>query len=193
MNPTVDTYFQKTTKWRQAQVQLREICLQCGLTETMKWGKPCYTLDGKNVAILMPFKAYCALMFFKGALLQDPAGLLVQAGENTQAARQLRFTTAEEIAERKDTIVAYLREAIAAERAGKEVKRKATKDYPVPEEFRTALDRDPELKSAFEGLTPGRQRAYLLHFASAKQSKTRTARVEKHIPRILAGLGLDDR
>lgn len=191
-SPKVDAYLARTKSWKDEQLRLRDLLLDLDLSEDLKWGKPCYAWEGKNVAILQPFKAYCALMFFKGALLEDPEGLLVAPGANSQAGRQLRFESEEEVAEREAVVRAYVGEAVAAEQAGRTVPRKETADYPVPDELRARLEADPKLKAAFEGLTPGRQRAYLLHFSGAKQSKTRAARVEKAAPRILQGKGLND-
>lgn len=193
MNEKVDAYLGKVKKWRTELEMLRKICLDCGLEEEVKWGKPCYTFGKGNVVIIIGFKAYCALMFFKGALLNDPEGLLVRAGEHTQAARQLRFGSSEEIRELESSIKAYVQEAVAVEKAGLQVELKKPADFAVPEELQSALDADPNLQEAFSALTPGRQRAYLMYFGSAKQAKTRTSRVEKHIPRIMAGKGMDDR
>lgn len=191
-NPKIDAYIAKAKAWREETVALREIALGCGLTEELKWGKPCYSFGGSNVAIIQGFKAYCALLFCKGALLKDAAGILVRPGENTQAARQARFTNAREIAEQADLLKAYLREAIAAEKAGTQVRYKETAEFAVPEELTAMMKKVPELKKAFAALTPGRQRGYLLYFAGAKQSATRTARIEKCRERILAGKGLQD-
>jgi uncharacterized protein YdeI (YjbR/CyaY-like superfamily) len=172
--------------------RLREILLDSGLDEELKWGQPCYALDGKNVALIHGFKAYCAVLFHKGALLKDVKGVLIQQTKNVQAARQLRFTSVKDVAGIEKTLRAYLREAIANERAGLKVPFKKTEDFELPEELESQLATNARLKAAFAALTPGRQRAYIFHFSQPKQSKTRAARVEKHLPRILQGLGLDD-
>jgi len=193
MNPNVDFFFQKADKWQTAFETLRTFLLDCQLTEELKWGKPCYTVQGSNVVLIHGFKEYCALLFHKGALLQDPNNLLIQQTANVQAARQLRFTNLQEIVEREATIKAYIDEAIAVEKAGLEVNFKETTEFTVPEELVNKFDEDPDLRAAFEALTPGRQRGYLLYFSGAKQSKTRTARVEKSIQKILDGKGYNDR
>ena len=192
MNPKVDAWLAKAKKWRPEMEALRTLLLETRLSEEIKWGKPCYTLNGKNVVLILPLKNYCALLFSKGALLDNTSGLLIQPTENTQAARQLRISSTEEIRKHRRAIQAILAQAIAVEEAGLEVALKKTSDYTVPEEFQSQLDAKPRLRTAFAALTPGRQRAYLLHFAGAKQSKTRPSRVEKCIPRILEGKGLDD-
>lgn len=192
MNPKVDFYFDKNEKWQKELEQLRVIVLDCGLTEELKWGTPCYTYQNKNIVLLHVFKEYCAILFFKGALLNDADGILIQQTENTQATRQIRFTHVREIGKLKATIKAYIYEAIEVEKAGLEVKLKKSTDLVFPEEFQHQLDSNPALKAAFEALTPGRQRAYHLYFSAAKQSKTRALRVEKYIPQILRGKGLDD-
>lgn len=192
MNPKVDWFFNKDTQWKEAFAELREIALESGLTEELKWGHPCYTLKGKNVFLIHGFKDYCALLFHKGVLLKDGAGLLVQQTENVQGARQMRFRSLKEIEALERTIKAYIHEAAEVERQGLKVPMKKTTDFPMPEEFKQALREMPGLKKAFNALTPGRQHGYLLHFAAAKQAKTRLARIEKHVDRILAGLGLDD-
>jgi uncharacterized protein YdeI (YjbR/CyaY-like superfamily) len=192
MNPKVDFFFEKDSKWQKEYKLLRSIVLDCGLTEELKWGQPCYMYDNTNIVVIHGFKEYCALLFFKGALLNDPEGILIQQTENVQAARQIRFTSAKEITGMKATIRAYLYEAIEVEKAGLKVKLKKTAEFPMPEEFRKKLDKRPVLEKAFYALTPGRQRAYLLHFSQPKMAKTREARVEKAIPQILKGLGLDD-
>jgi uncharacterized protein YdeI (YjbR/CyaY-like superfamily) len=192
MNPKVDEFMSKEQKWREEFEKLRTICLDRGLTEEFKWGKPCYTFQKNNIAILQGFKEYCALMFFKGALLHDPDGVLIKPGEHTQAGRQIRFTNVREIAEMEPILKAYISEAIEVEKAGLEVDLKKTTEYTIPEEFQKELDERPALKAAFEALTPGRQRAYILYFSAPKQSKTRVSRVEKHMPRILDGKGLND-
>lgn len=191
-NPKVDWYFNKAGQWQEEQEKLRGIALGTGLTEVLKWGCPCYRSQGKNVVLIHAFKDYCALLFPKGALLSDPHGLLVQQTENVQSARQLRFTSLREIKKLEPVIRAYIEEAADVERAGLKVPLKKTSQFKMPDEFREKLEAMPKLKAAFEALTPGRQRGYLLHFAQAKQAKTRTARVEKYIPHILAGKGLDD-
>jgi uncharacterized protein YdeI (YjbR/CyaY-like superfamily) len=192
MNPKVDFYFDKAEKWRKEIEQLRKIVLDCGLMEELKWGCPCYTFQQSNVVLIHVFKEYCALLFFKGALLNDAHGILVQQTENVQSARQIRFTNLREIVEMKDILKAYIYEAVAVEEAGLKVKLKKTSDFAIPEEFQKKLDKMPALKTAFEALTPGRQRAYLFYFSSAKQPKTREARVEKYMQQILDGKGLDD-
>jgi uncharacterized protein YdeI (YjbR/CyaY-like superfamily) len=192
MNPKVDFYFNKARKWQEEIVQLRKIVLSCGLTEELKWGVPCYTFEKRNIVLIHVFKEYCALLFFKGVLLKDPNGILVQQTKNVQSARQIRFTNIREIAKLKTVVTAYVKEAIAVEKSGLQVKYKKTADFEIPEEFQTKLDEVPALKTAFAELTPGRQRAYLFYFAAAKLSKTRAARVEKCMPQILIGKGLDD-
>ncbi|MGF7041412.1 YdeI/OmpD-associated family protein [Mucilaginibacter lappiensis] len=192
MNPKVDFYFNKAGKWREELEQLRTIILDCGLAEELKWGCPCYTFQQSNIVLIHVFKEYCALLFFKGALLNDAHGMLIQQTENVQAARQIRFTNVREIVEMKPILKAYIFEAIEVEKAGLKVILKKTAEFAVSEEFQNKLDKIPALKTAFEALTPGRQRAYMLHFSSPKQSKTREARVEKYIPQILSGKGLDD-
>ena len=192
MNPKVDFYFNKAQKWHDEVEKLRTIVLDCGLNEELKWGQPCYTLNGNNVVLIHDFKEYCALLFFKGALLNDTHGILVQQTENVQVTRQIRFTDLREIMEQEAIIKAHIFEAIEVEKAGLKVEMKKTEDFPVPQEFQYKLNHIPALKTAFEALTPGRQRGYLLHFAQPKQSKTREARVEKYIPQILDGKGLMD-
>ena len=178
--------------WRDEMTALRHIVCDCGLTEEVKWGQPCYTLDGANVVLIHGFKDYCALLFMKGALMKDPESLLIQQTRNVQSARQIRFTGLAEIVARRAVLKTYVEEAIAAEKAGLKVEKKPTADFPRPEELLTRFAASAALKSAFEALTAGRQRAYLLHFASAKQAKTREARIDKCAPLILAGKGLDD-
>ena len=192
LNPQVDEYLRKAKKWQEESKKLRNIILECGLTEESKWGKPCYTFQGSNVVIIQGFKEYCALLFCKGALLKDANRILIQQTENVQAARQLRFTNAREIAAMEAILKAYIREAVEVEKAGLEVKHKKTSEFAVPAELQTKLDTTPAFKKAFEALTPGRQRAYLLYFAGPKQSKTREARIEKYTPRILKGRGPND-
>jgi uncharacterized protein YdeI (YjbR/CyaY-like superfamily) len=191
-NPKVDWFFDKDTQWQKEYEKLRKIILSCGLTEELKWGCPCYAFDDSNIVLIHGFKEYCAILFFKGALLADPDGILVQQTENVQSARQVRFTSVQQIAQMERTVKAYVYEAIEVERAGLQVKYKKTEDFKVPEEFQTKLDKIPGLKTAFDALTPGRQRAYIFYFSQAKQSKTRAARVEKYLKQILAGKGLDD-
>lgn len=192
MNPKVDFYFTKANKWQEEYNHLRMLVLDCGLNEELKWGVPCYTYQNANVVLIHGFKEYCALLFHKGALLKDPKGLLIQQTENVQAARQLRFTSVQEINKHKSTIKAYIKEAIAIEKAGLKVPLKTTSEFKIPEEFQQELDQNPGLKTAFKSLTPGRQRAYLLYFSSAKQSATRQSRIQKYLPQILKGKGLDD-
>jgi uncharacterized protein YdeI (YjbR/CyaY-like superfamily) len=190
--PKLDGYFRKPKKWQEELRKLRAIALDRQLTEDVKWRLPCYTLGKSNVVILQEFKEYCALMFFKGALLKDANGILVKVGQNTQAARQVRFTGVREIVELEPVLKAYIDEAIELEKAGAKVTFKKTSEFIVPDEFQSRLDENPALKAAFKALTPGRQRAYILHFSAPKQSKTRTSRVEKSMQQILDGKGLDD-
>src|ERR1700758_326763 len=192
LNPQVDEYLKSTKKWQEESKKLRKIVLDCGLTEESKWGKPCYTFQGSNVVIIQGFKEYCALLFCKGALLKDANRILIQQTENVQAARQLRFTNAREIAETEPILKAYIHEAVEVEKAGLEVSYKKTSEFAVPAELQTKLDATPALKKAFAALTPGRQRGYLLYFAAPKQSKTREARIKKYTPQILKGQGLND-
>jgi len=192
MNPEVDWFFNKKTKWQEAYDELRQIVLACKLSEELKWGCPCYTYNKNNVVLIHGFKDYCALLFMKGAILKDAKKILVQQTENVQAARQLRFTGNAEIIKMKSVIKLYIKEAITVEKAGLTVELKRTAEYKMPEEFQTVLNEMPELKTAFKKLTPGRQRGYLLHFSSAKQVKTREARIEKYLQKILDGKGLDD-
>jgi uncharacterized protein YdeI (YjbR/CyaY-like superfamily) len=192
MNPQVDAFLKRQDKWRAEFEKLREIFLDSGLTEELKWGQPCYALDGKNVALMHGFKEYCAILFNKGALLPDPKGVLIQQTKNVQAARQIRFTSVQEVTRLEKTVKAYLRKAIEIERAGLKVKFKKTEELELPEELESRLAANAKLKAAFAALTPGRQRGYIFHFAQPKLSTTRAARVKKHTPRILKGLGLDD-
>jgi uncharacterized protein YdeI (YjbR/CyaY-like superfamily) len=192
-NPAVDPWFSKAKKWQAEIAVLREILLDVDLDEQLKWGKPTYTVDGANIVLIMPLKDTCTLLFMKGALLEDPKGLLVQPGENSQSARQMRFTSAAEITKLKATIKRYLKNAIAAEKAGLKVDFKKSADLVYPKEFQDKLDRNSALREAFSKLTPGRQRQYHLYFTGAKQSTTRESRVEKAIPLILDGMGLNDR
>ena len=191
-NPKVDFFFKKTGKWQKEFRKLRTIILGCGLTEELKWGKPCYAFQQSNVVLIHGFREYCALLFMKGALLKDAKGILIQLTENVQAARQVRFTNIREIAKMEPILKGYIKEAIETEKAGLEVNFKKTSEFKIPEEFQNKLDAIPALRTAFEGLTPGRQRGYLLYFSGAKQSKTRQSRVEKCMPQILKGKGLND-
>jgi uncharacterized protein YdeI (YjbR/CyaY-like superfamily) len=192
MNPKVDGFFRKAKKWREEFEKLRMVCLDCGLTEELKWGKPCYTYQDSNIVLIHGFKEYCALLFMKGALLKDAKAILIQQTENVQAARQIRFTNVRQIVQTEPILKAYIKEAIQAEKAGLEVKYKDTSEFVIPEEFQIRLDESPSLKTAFEALTPGRKRGYILYFSGAKQSKTREARIEKCVRRILNGKGLND-
>lgn len=192
MNPKVDSVISKEKKWQKEFETLRETILDCGLTEELKWGQPCYTFENANVVLIHGFKEYCALLFFKGALLKDTKGILVQQTENVQASRQIRFTDPQQIVKMKATLKSYIKEAIKVEKSGVKVEFKKTTEFTVPDEFQDKLSKMPALKTAFNALTPGRQRAYLLYFSAAKQSKTRVSRVEKYIPQILAGKGMDD-
>ena len=191
MNPKVDWFFKKG-QWQEEFEKLRTIVLDCGLTEELKWGCPCYTFQKRNIVLMHGFKDYCALLFFKGALLQDAKGILIQQTENVQAARQIRFTNVREIIKLKTVLQAYIKEAIEVERAGVKVNLKKTAEFKMPDEFKKKLAESPGLKRAFNALTPGRQRGYLLYFSSARQSKTREARIEKSVPQILEGKGLND-
>ena len=192
MNPKVDAFLRAQKRWRAEFTKLRAIILACDLSEDLKWGQPCYSLDGKNIILMHAFKEYCAVLFHKGALLKDPKGILIQQTKNVQAARQIRFTSLQDVVKVEKTLKAYIREAIAVEKAGLKVPFRRTKDFEMAEELERKLDESRELRAAFEALTPGRQRGYLLYFSQAKQAKTREARVDKCIPRILDGLGLDD-
>ena len=192
MNSLVSKVHGKQKRWSAEFAALRQLCLASGLNEELKWGQACYDLDGGNVVLIHGFKDYCALLFMKGALLKDPKGILIQQTKNVQSARQIRFVSVADINKQKAAVKAYLREAIAVEKSGAKVQKKSVAQFDVPEEFLKPLDDDPKLAEAFYALTPGRQKGYLLHFAAAKQSATRAARVEKHVPRILKGLGLDD-
>lgn len=191
-NPKVDFFFDEAKKWQAELEIMRTIALDCQLTEELKWGVPCYTYKESNVVLIHAFKEYCAFLFFKGALLKDTDGILIQQSENVQAARQIRFTNLKEIVELKDILKTYIYQAIEIEKAGLKVELKKTSEFAVSEEFQQKLDEMPNLQKAFHALTPGRQRAYLLHFSQPKQSKTREARVEKNIPNILDGKGLND-
>jgi len=192
MNPKVDFFFTKAQKWQAEFEKLRTIILDCGLTEELKWGQPCYTFQKSNIVLIHGFKEYCAVLFMKGALLQDTEGILIQQTENVQAARQIRFTNVREIIKMEPILKAYIHEAIELEKAGLKVPLKKSTEFKVPDEFQNKLDKIPALKTAFDGLTPGRQRAYLLYFSAPKQSKTRELRIEKSMPQILNGKGLND-
>ncbi len=191
-NPLVSKVHGKEKRWSAEYAALRQLCLASGLNEELKWGQACYDLNGSNVVVIHGFKAYCALLFFKGALLKDPKGILIQQTKNVQAARQIRFTSLAEIEKQRAAVTDYLRAAIAVEKSGAKVEMKSAAQFAVPGEFQKRLDDDPAVAKAFRALTPGRQKGYLLYFAGAKQSATRAARVEKHAPRILKGLGLND-
>jgi len=192
MNPKVDFFFSKDTKWQKEYEKLRTIILDCGLTEELKWGCPCYTFEDTNIVLIHGFKEYCAVLFFKGALLGDPNGILVQQTKNVQSARQVRFTNVREIVKMEKILKAYIYEAIEVERTGLKVKFKKTSDFKTPDEFQKQLDKKPALKKAFDALTPGRQRQYIFYFSQPKQSKTRESRVEKYTKQILSGKGLND-
>jgi uncharacterized protein YdeI (YjbR/CyaY-like superfamily) len=192
MNPKVDGYLRKAKKWQAELEKLRMIILDCQLTEELKWGKPCYTFQKSNIVIIIPLKEYCALMFCKGALLNDANGILIKPGENTQAGRWIKFTAVREIVEMETILKAYIYEAIEVEKAGLKVNFKKTTEFIIPEEFQNKLDEIPALKTAFDALTPGRQRAYILYFSAPKQSKTRESRVGKCMQQILNGKGLND-
>ncbi len=192
MNPKVDRFIQSSDQWQAEYKKLRAILLDSPLTEELKWGVPCYTFQDKNVVLMHGFKEYCALLFVKGAVLKDTVGLLIQQTENVQSARQIRFTSVDEIDEMEHILKAYIHEAIEAEKAGLKVEMKKTAEFKMPDEFKSKLEEMPTLRAAFEALTPGRQRAYLLYFSAPKQSKTREARIEKSIQPILNGKGLND-
>lgn len=192
MNPKVDAFISKADKWQKEYEKMREIALDCGLQEALKWGCPCYMYQNGNVVLIHGFKDYCAYLFFKGALLSDPEDILIQQTKNVQAGRQIRFTNAKEIVKLESALRAYIYEAIELERAGLKVRLKKTSEYKMPEELQQKLKKMPSLKKAFEALTPGRQRAYIFYFSSARQSKTREARIEKYVKQILKGKGLDD-
>ena len=192
MNPKVDWFFSQDTQWQKEYEKLRKIILDCGLIEELKWGCPCYTFENTNIVLIHGFKEYCALLFFKGALLNDPNGILIQQTKNVQSARQIRFTNAKEIVKMEKILKAYVYEAIEVERAGLKVKLKKTSEFKAPEEFQKRLDKNTTLKKAFDALTPGRQRAYIFYFSQPKQSKTRESRIEKSMKQILNGKGLND-
>ena len=191
-NPKVDGFLRKAQKWQQELQKLRTIILDCPLTEEVKWRVPCYTHQSRNIVLIHGFKEYCALLFFKGVLLKDPNGILIQQTQNVQAGRQIRFTSIQQIVEMEPILKAYIHQAIEVEKAGLKVNKKKTSEFKIAEEFQKKLNQIPALKTAFAALTPGRQRAYLLYFSRAKQSKTRESRVEKSMPQILKGKGLDD-
>ena len=191
-NPEIDAYIKDAEQWQPELKQLRKIVLNCGLTEELKWRAPCYTLDGKNVAMIAGFKEYCVLSFFKGALLKDPAGILQKPGENTQAARVIRFTGLAEIKEQESTLKAYVEQAMEVEQAGLTVKKESNKKLDLPAELLDRFEQSPDFQAAFEALTPGRQRGYVMYFASAKQSQTRVNRIEKYRQQILDGKGMND-
>ena len=191
-NPKVDFFFSRAKQWREEFEKLRTIILDCGLTEELRWGKPCYTFQKSNIVLIHGFKEYCALLFFKGALLKDAKGILIQQTENVQAARQIRFANVREIAGMEPILKAYIKEAIEVEKAGLKVNYTKTSEFIIPQEFQNKLDKIPALKTAFNALTPGRQRGYILYFSSPKQSKTRESRIEKCMPQILNGKGLND-
>ena len=192
MNPKVDEYLRKAKQWQKEFKKLRMLILDCGLTEELKWGCPCYSFEKKNIVLIHVFKEYCALLFFKGALLNDTNGILIQQTKNVQAGRQIRFTSVREIVKMKPIFKAYIYESIEVEKAGLKVNFKKTTEFIIPEEFQNKLDEIPALKTAFDALTPGRQRAYILYFSAPKQSKTRESRVEKCMQQILNGKGLND-
>ena len=192
MNSKVDVFLSKVKQWKDEFEKLREIVLDCGLTEEFKWRNPCYTFENSNIVLIHGFKEYCALLFFKGALLKDTKGILISQTENTQATRQIRFTNIQEIVDMESTLKSYIQEAVKVEKAGMKVNLKKTTEYTIPEEFKNELNENPALKTAFSKLTPGRQRAYLLYFSAPKQSKTREARVERYVQQILNGKGLND-
>lgn len=192
MNPKAEFFFIKTSKWQEEYEKLRTIVLDCGLTEEVKWGCPCYTFQNSNIVLIHGFKEYCALLFMKGALLNDSGGILIQQTEQVQSARQIRFTSAQQIVKMAPVLKAYIHEAVEVEKAGLKVTLKKTAEYKIPEEFQIKLKENPALKTAFNALTPGRQRGYLFYFSQPKLAKTREARVEKYMPQILDGKGLDD-
>ena len=192
MNPKVDFFFNKESKWQKEYGKLRMIMLDCGLDEKLKWGCPCYTHQEKNIVLIHGFKEYCAILFFKGALLQDPEGILIQQTKNVQSARQIRFTNAREIVRLEPVLKAYIYQAIEVEKAGLQIKKKTTADYEVPVELQTRLNKNRALRTAWDGLTPGRQRGYIFYFSQPKLPKTREARVEKYVKQILNGKGLED-
>jgi uncharacterized protein YdeI (YjbR/CyaY-like superfamily) len=191
-NPKVDWFFDKDTRWKKEYAKLRAIALESGLTETLKWGCPCYTLDKSNIVLIHGFKEYCAYLFFKGAIMADPDDILIQQTQNVQSARQIRFTSAAQITKMKAALKKYIREAIAVEASGQKVEFRKTAEFNMPEEFQARLSKNRALENAFYGLTPGRQRGYLLYFSSARKAETREARIDKYTKQILAGKGLED-
>jgi uncharacterized protein YdeI (YjbR/CyaY-like superfamily) len=192
MNPKVDEYLGKAKKWQDELVKLRDIVIDCQLVEELKWKVPCYTINGKNIVLIHAFKEYCALLFMKGSLLNDSKNILFQQTDNVQSGRQIRFTNIQEIIDLETDLKAYIFEAIEVEKAGLKIEYKKTEDFEIPEEFKTVLNENQEIKAAFERLTPGRQKGYLLHFSGAKQSATRSSRIENSIDRILKGKGIND-
>jgi len=192
MEPKVDKYLSTARNWQKEQKKLRTIVLDCGLTEELKWGKPCYTFEGKNIVVIQGFKDYCALLFLKGFLLNDPDGILVKTGENTRVGRQIRFTGIQEIIKREATLKTYIYQAVEVEKAGLKSEVKKDAKPKIPEEFQSKLEKTPALKKAFHALTPGRQKAYIFYFSAPKQSKTRVSRVEKCTRQILEGRGLNE-
>ncbi len=192
MNPKVDFFFSKESRWQKEYAKLRTLTLECGLDEKLKWGCPCYTHQEKNIVLIHGFKEYCALLFFKGALLNDPEGILIQQTKNVQSARQIRFTNVREIVRLERVLKAYVYEAIEVEKAGLQVRKKTTAEYDIPAEFQARLNKNRALRTAWDGLTPGRQRGYIFYFSQAKLPKTREARVEKYVKQILNGKGLED-
>lgn len=192
MNPKVDAYLKRAKQWQEEMIKLRAIALECGLNEDFKWGHPCYTLDDSNIVLIHGFKEYCAFLFFKGVLLKDPKNILIQQTKNVQSARQIRFTNVKEIVKLKSALKSYIKNAIEVEKSDLKVTHKKTSEFKIPSEFKAKLDKSHALKTAFKALTPGRQRAYILHFAQAKQSSTREARIAKYTPQILKGKGLND-
>lgn len=191
-NPKIDGFLERSAQWRAEMTLLRQIALDCQLTEELKWGKPCYSFEQNNIVLIQGFKNFCALLFTKGALLTDPEGTLQQPGPNTQSARRIQFTNVQQVAAQKANIIDFIQQAIAIEKAGLKVDFKKPKDFLIPEEFQVQLDQNNKLRAAFQALTPGRQRGYIMHFSSAKQAKTRASRVEKCMADILKGKGLND-
>lgn len=191
-NPRVDIFLSKADKWQDEMEQLRSIILDCGLAEELKWGKPCYTFQGKNIVIIQGFKEYCALLFFKGVLLDDPDNILIKTGQNTDVGRQIRFVDVRKIVEMKSTLKSYIDNAIEVEKSGQKIEVRKSSEFVISIEFQNKLKEMPALKTAFEALTPGRQRAYIFYFSAPKQSRTRESRIEKYIPHIIRGKGLND-